>query len=208
MASSGYWGLLLLMAAENLFPPLPSELIVPLAGYMAGREQLSLVAVIFVGSIGSVLGTLPLYFLGRRLGEKRVRDMARRHGRWMTISPCDVKRADDWLNRHGSWALVLCRLVPGVRSLIALPAGVARISLFMFIACTTLGAAAWTALLAVSGYLLGSRFRTVETYLDPVSWIVFGLLVAAYVVRVVRAGRRAEANAEMPRARLDRAELS
>lgn len=191
IASTGYFGLGLLMLAENLFPPLPSELILPLAGYMAGRDQLSITGVIVVGTVGSVLGTLPLYELGRRLGEKRVRDLARKHGRWLTVSPEDIDRARDWLKKHGAWAVLLARLVPGIRSLVALPAGIARMRRTTFLVCTTIGAAVWTGFLALAGYLLGSRFHMVERYMDPVSWVVLVMLVVTYVVRVVRWGRPA-----------------
>jgi membrane protein DedA with SNARE-associated domain len=191
IASTGYLGLALLMLAENLFPPLPSELILPLAGYMAGRDQLAIGGVIAVGTIGSVLGTLPLFILGRRLGEDRVRELARKHGRWLTVSPADIDRARDWLRRHGAWAVLLARLVPGIRSLVALPAGVARMRRTTFLVCTTVGAAIWTGFLALAGYLLGSRFHVVERYLDPVSWVVLVVVAVTYAVRVVRWGRRA-----------------
>ena len=189
LAAGGYFGLGLLMALENLLPPLPSELILPLAGYMAGRGQLAAGWVVAVGTVGSVLGTLPLFALGRRLGERRVRDLAGRHGRWITVSPEHIDRAGAWLRRHGAWAVVLCRLVPGLRSLVAVPAGIAGMRLPVFIACTTLGAAVWTGLLTGAGYLLGSRFHEIDRYLDPVSGVVLGALVAWYLWRVIRAPR-------------------
>jgi membrane protein DedA with SNARE-associated domain len=186
MYSAGYAGLVFLMFLENLFPPIPSELIMPLGGYMATKERLSFVGVVAAGTFGSVLGALPLYYFGRRLGKQRLAQFADRRGRWLTLSRQDVERASRWFERHGPSAVFFCRLVPGLRSLISLPAGVNRMNLALFLLWTTLGAALWSALLAGVGYVLGSNFRQVEKWLDPFSWIVLGTIVALYAWRVVR----------------------
>ncbi|MBX5462619.1 MAG: DedA family protein [Steroidobacteraceae bacterium] len=190
LASAGYAGLVFLMFAENVFPPIPSELIVPLAGYMASSGKLALAGVIAAGTLGSVLGALPLYYFGRKLGYERTLAFARNHGRWLTVCEPDIRRAKRWFDRHGGAAVFFCRLVPGIRSLISLPAGIGEMNLAAFIVCTGAGSALWTALLAVAGYLLGRNFRDVEKYLDPVSWVVVGGVVVLYVVRVVRHSRR------------------
>ena len=186
MYAAGYAGLVFLMFVENLFPPIPSELIMPLAGYMAIHDRLSIAGVIVAGTTGSVLGALPLYYLGRRLGRRGLDAFADRHGRWLTVSRSDLKRAADWFERHGSAAVFFCRLVPGLRSLISLPAGISRMNLASFLLWTTLGAALWSALLAGLGYFLGRNFRQVEQWLDPFSWIVLGTVVVLYVWRVLR----------------------
>lgn len=188
--STGYAGIVLLMFVENVFPPIPSELIMPLAGFMATKGQLALAAIIVAGTIGSILGALPLYFFGRSIGERRLKELADRHGRWFTVSCRDIDRAKDWFDRYGAWAVFACRLVPGIRSLISIPAGIARMKLAPFLFFSTMGAALWTTLLASAGYALGANFNKVEEYLDPISYSVFAGLIVFYVVRVIRHERR------------------
>ena len=182
----GYGALVFLMFLENVFPPIPSELIMPLAGYLAADGRLSFAGVAAAGTLGSVLGALPLYWAGRRLGERRLKRWVNRHGRWAAVSCEEVDRAARWFERHGGAAVFFCRLVPGVRSLIAIPAGIERMPLPAFLAWTALGSAVWSALLAGLGYLLRGNFRQVERYLDPVSWAVLGVLAGMYLWRVVR----------------------
>lgn len=176
MASLGYLGVGLMMFLENVFPPIPSEAIMPLAGFVAGRGELSLWGVILAGTIGAVLGQYPLYFAGRLLGEHRVRAWADRHGRWVMLRGADIDRASDWLRRRGPWAVCLCRLVPGVRSLISIPAGIARINLVVFTLYSALGITAWGAALAAAGYLLGEHYEKVQSYAGPAGKWVFALV--------------------------------
>jgi membrane protein DedA with SNARE-associated domain len=185
MSATGYVGLVLLMVLENVFPPIPSEVIMPLAGFMVTQDRLSLLGVIVAGTLGSVLGALPLYYVGRKIGEERLKGFADRHGRWLTLSREDLDSAKQWFDRHGGLAVFLCRLVPGVRSLISIPAGIEGMPLAPFLLYTTIGAGLWTALLTLAGYGLGANFRQVETYLDPASYVVLALIVALYVWRVV-----------------------
>lgn len=185
MYSAGYTGLVFLMFLENVFPPIPSELIMPLAGYMATGGRLSLAGVIIAGTAGSVLGAIPLYYFGRKLGKERLERFADRRGRWLTLSRRDLARAAGWFDRHGAAAVFFCRLVPGLRSLISLPAGINRMNPGLFLLWTTLGSALWTALLAGLGYVLGRNFRQVEQWLDPISWAVIGGIAVLYVWRVV-----------------------
>jgi membrane protein DedA with SNARE-associated domain len=191
LGSAGYAGLVFLMFAENVFPPIPSELIVPLAGYMASRGKLALVGVIAAGTLGSVLGALPLYYFGRKLGYERTLAFARDHGRWLTLCEPDIKRAKRWFDWHGGAAVFVCRLIPGLRSLISIPAGIGAMPITPFLAYTAAGSALWTALLAVLGFVLGQNFREVERWLDPVSWVVVGCVVILYAVRVMRHSRAA-----------------
>jgi membrane protein DedA with SNARE-associated domain len=194
MHSAGNPAIALLMFIENVFPPIPSELIMPLAGYMVAQGKLTLLGVIVAGTIGSVLGALPLYYVGRRVGEKRLKELADRHGRWVTVSGDEIEKAKRWFDRHGGLAVFFCRLIPGVRSLISIPAGIAEMSLPGFLAYTTVGSAIWVALLAWLGHLLGANFKQVEKYLDPASWVVLGGLVVMYVWRVARHGKGREAS--------------
>jgi len=186
VSSAGYSGILLLMFIENVFPPIPSEVIMPLAGYMASRGELSLAGIILAGTIGSVLGALPLYYAGRKIGEERLKEFADRHGRWLTLSRADIDGAKRWLDRYGNAAILFCRLIPGVRSLISIPAGIAGMRMAPFIAYTAVGSSMWTALLACLGYFLGSNFGKIDDYLDPITWVIFGIVAVIYIVRVIR----------------------
>ncbi len=186
ISSTGYFGIVLLMFIENVFPPIPSEVIMPLAGYMVAQGTLTMAGVVLAGMAGSVLGALPFYYLGHKLGERRLKDFADKHGRWLALSRKDIERSNLWFDRHGGTTVLFCRLIPGIRSLISIPAGLAGMRLWPFLAYTAAGTGVWAALLAYVGYFLGSNFTEVGEYLDPVSWFVFGVLAIIYVYRVVR----------------------
>ena len=186
MNSLGYLGILLLMIAENLFPPLPSELILPAAGFAAAQGKLNLIGVVLAGALGSVLGTLPLYYLGRVVNEERLVVWADRYGRWLALRGKDVRKADDWFDRHGPKAVLFGRMVPGIRSLLSLPAGMSEMPLPTFLLYSTIGSALWATLLAGAGYLLGSNYEVVEQYVGPIGTGVVALLVVFLVIWIVR----------------------
>lgn len=186
LASMGYFGVALLTLVENLFPPIPSELILPLAGYLVAQGRMGLVGAVIAGTVGSVLGALVLYWIGRRVGEERLKAFADRHGRWLTFSRDDIDRASAWFSRHGGWAVFVCRLIPGLRSLISIPAGINGMGMGRFLLFTTIGTLLWTALLVYVGYVLGANFEQVGQYLDPVSKLVIAAIAAWYLWRVFR----------------------
>jgi membrane protein DedA with SNARE-associated domain len=170
----------------------------PLAGYLAAQGKVSLWGVMLAGTVGSVAGAALLYALGRAVPLAKLKQWSDRHGRWLTVSREDVERAEKWFKRRGGWAVFLGRLVPGIRSLISIPAGLGDMHPVPFLIWTVAGSVLWTALLAGAGYALGAKFHAVGEALDPVSWIVFGGLLLWYVVRVIRhpkarnkAGRKA-----------------
>lgn len=185
----GYPELGLLMFLENVFPPIPSEVIMPLAGYLCSKGELSFPAVIAVGTLGSLAGQIPLYALGRRTGGERLARFVERWGAWLTLSPKDLERAERWFRRNGTRAVFVCRFVPGLRSLISIPAGMLRMEPARFLLVSGLGAALWNTLLASAGRALGERYGAVEGWLSPVAWAVLAGAVAIYVVRVVRLRR-------------------
>jgi len=189
MTSLGYPGVALLMFVENVFPPIPSELIMPLAGFTAGRGDLSFVGVVLAGALGSLLGQLPLYYLGRWVGEDKLVAWADRYGKWLTVSGKDIRRADDWFDTHGHKTVFFARLVPGVRSLISIPAGLSEMHLPTFLLYSALGTGLWALILASLGAILGENYDAVETYLGPVSLVVVGGLSLWAVVWVVRRKR-------------------
>jgi membrane protein DedA with SNARE-associated domain len=186
----GYPAIAFLMFAENVFPPIPSELIMPLGGFAAARGTLGLPGVILAGSIGSLAGALFWYFIGRCIGCDRLRGFAARHGHWLTISPPDVDRAQDWFHRYGGIAVLIGRMVPGVRTLISLPAGIAEMPLTTFLVFSSIGTLGWITLLATAGFLLEERYADVAHWLNPVANVVIGLLVLTYLYRLVRGAWR------------------
>lgn len=182
----GYPGVFFLMLAENVFPPIPSELIMPLAGFLAGTGSMNFVLVVIAGTVGSVLGTLMWYYIGAAIGAARLKAFAARHGRWLTMSPSDIDNAIAWFNSRGRSAVFFGRMVPAVRTLISVPAGIARMPMGSYLALTTAGSAIWTTLLAGAGLVLQDNYHRVEGFLDPLSKVVLVLAVAIYVWRVIR----------------------
>lgn len=189
--SLGYVGIAMLMFVENLFPPIPSELIMPLAGFTARAtpDKLHIFGVFGAGLVGSVAGALVWYYPGKFLGEKRLKRWADKYGKWLTISSKDITKAKHWFDSQGSKAVLIGRLVPGIRTLISVPAGISNMPLLPFLFYTTLGSAAWVGLLTYSGYLLGSQYELVDKYLAPVSKIVLVSLVLGFAVWVFKRRR-------------------
>ena len=185
IAQTGYLGIALLMLAENVFPPIPSELIMPLAGFTAARGELSLLGVWLAGTIGSLAGALFWYEIGRRIGVERLRRWAGHHGRWFTMAPEQVDRAVAWFQRHGALAVLVGRLLPAIRTLISVPAGIAAMKLPAFLAWTTAGTALWTAFLTGLGYLLEGGYREVADWANPVTNMVVAGLFLGYLYRIV-----------------------
>jgi membrane protein DedA with SNARE-associated domain len=190
MNSLGYLGIGLLMFLENIFPPIPSELIMPLAGFTVAQGKLNFGMVILAGVLGTVLGALPWYYAGKILGEQRLKSWADRYGRWLTISSKDIDRADRWFDKHADKAVFFCRLVPGIRTLISLPAGISGMHLVPFLLYSTLGTLLWVSLLTYAGYVLGDNYELVEKYLAPVSKIVLITLVIGFIIWLVRRNMR------------------
>jgi membrane protein DedA with SNARE-associated domain/uncharacterized membrane protein YkvA (DUF1232 family) len=188
VSEGGYPGIVLMMLAENIFPPIPSELIMPLAGFVAARGELNPVLVVLAGTLGSVLGALPWYYAGMWLGEERVSSFAARHGRWLTLGEQEIGQAMRWFERHGRIAVLIGRLVPTVRTLISLPAGMARMPLLPFLIYSSIGTLLWTAALTAAGFLLQSGYQQVAGYVDLVSKAIVGLIVAIYLWRVLAGG--------------------
>ena len=186
MTKLGYPGIALLMFLENVFPPLPSELIMPLAGFLAARGEFSFLGVIIAGTTGSVVGALPPYWLGRSVGPQRLKRWADKHGHWLALSSEDIDTATGWFHRHGNATVLFCRLVPGVRSFISIPAGIDGMNLPLFLLYSAAGAALWTTLLTFLGRLLGENYTLVDRFLGPVAYVVIGGIVVSFAIRVWR----------------------
>jgi membrane protein DedA with SNARE-associated domain len=188
--SLGYLGVALLTFLENLFPPIPSELVIPLAGFVAAEGGLGIAMVIAMGSLGSLAGAAVWYELGRRVGERRIRAWVDRHGKWLTLSAQDVDRSQAWFNRHGNAAVFLGRLTPGVRTFVSLPAGFSEMPIGPFLAYSALGTVLWTAALAYAGVVLQANFTLVGDYLNIVTNVLLAVLGAMLVRRYVRCWRK------------------
>jgi membrane protein DedA with SNARE-associated domain len=180
------------MFLENLFPPIPSELIMPLAGFTIFRGKMDFVPVIAAGVIGTVVGALPWYYVGKLIGEENIKRLVNKYGKWISVSARDIDRAHHWFTKHGEQAVFFGRLIPGVRTLISLPAGIEEMPLLPFLLYSTIGTTLWVSLLTFVGYKLGTHYELVEEYLGPVSKIVFVLLIVAFVVWVVLKKQKAK----------------
>ncbi len=186
VSTMGYPGLVIVMFLENVFPPIPSEVILPLAGSLALEGRFTLLGVTVMGSIGSMAGALVFYGLGYLFGENRVRVLMRRYGRWLMLSEEDFDRALTWFDRYGEKVIFFGRMVPIVRSLISIPAGIAGMNLGYFGAYTAVGTALWSFLLAFAGYLLGKSWALVSKWVsryEKAALVIGILIVVAFFAR-------------------------
>lgn len=182
----GYWGIAFLMLLENVIPPIPSELIMPLAGFAAARGEMNLLSAIASGTFGSVLGALAWYYIGQALGLRRTCELADRHGKWLGISSKEVNSVQKWFSkRAGYWAVGVGRLVPSVRTYISVPAGISRMPMGKFLLSSTIGSLAWITLLTLAGFWLGDNYEKVSSFLGPISAVVTVALVVLFVVWLV-----------------------
>ena len=196
LETSGYLGVFALMALENIFPPIPSEMIMPFAGFVVARGDLNLVGVLLAGTAGSVAGALPWYYAARFYGCERLKRLAGRHARWLTISPDDIDTALAAFKKHGRKTVLFGRLIPAIRTLISIPAGLGNMSMGQFLLYSGIGSLAWSGLLTAAGFLLENNYKEVAKYVDPVSKGVLGLMLAWYLYRVIT--WRAPARADKP----------
>jgi membrane protein DedA with SNARE-associated domain len=181
----GYAGIFMLMLAESLFPPIPSELIIPFAGYLAATGRMDLWLVLLTATFGAVVGMLPWYVAGRLFGLARVRWLADRFGRIMTLNAEEIDTATDWFRRFGPIIVFVGRLIPLIRTLISVPAGLAAMPFWKFLLFSTLGSLTWNSILVGAGFILAEHYEAVEIFLDPGTTIVLGAVVVIYFYRLV-----------------------
>ncbi|WPO86551.1 DedA family protein [Herbiconiux sp. KACC 21604] len=187
--------------AENLFPPIPSEVVLPLAGFAASRGDLNLVAAIVFCTLGSVLGALALYGLGAWLGRDRMRAIARR---LPLVDVHDVDRTEEWFQRHGPKAVFFGRMLPLFRSFISIPAGIERMTLWKFLLLTAAGSLIWNTIFILAGFWLGEQWHVVEQYAEILQYVVIAAVVGAiawFVIGRMRKHRRGETDAARRTAR-------
>jgi membrane protein DedA with SNARE-associated domain len=187
IAAFGYVGLALLLIAENLFPPIPSEVVLPLAGFLVGRGDLGFWQALLVSTLGSVAGALILYTLGRYGGRRLVL----RYGRFLRVDDDGLDRADGWFRRYGDWVVLFARVVPFARSVVSIPAGTMKMPAIRFTAMTALGSLAWNTLLIGAGVILGANWQRVEVWIGSYSNVVLaGAAVAVAALLVLRQLRK------------------
>jgi membrane protein DedA with SNARE-associated domain len=185
IAQGGYWSIGFLMALENIFPPIPSELIMGLGGVGVGEGKFHPAALVLVGTIGSLIGNYFWFMIGRHWNEDDLRGFVRRHGRWLTLDVATVNRIDRIFDERGQWVVFFARFIPNIRTMISVPAGLFGMSHKRFILATSAGAAVWNSALVFAGYQLQQNVDHIEDYLAPVSLGVIGLIVVAYVWRII-----------------------
>lgn len=182
---AGYAGIAFVMFLESVFPPIPSWLVMPLAGFEASSGRFHPALVVLAGMTGSTLGAICWYFVGRLIGVDRLKTFAARHGHWLTLTPQQVDRADRWFDRHGAPAVMFARVVPIVRTFISVPAGVFEMNLRQFILFTAIGDAMWNGMLVIAGYVLRAQYEQVRDYLNPIATIVLTIVIGTYLVRAL-----------------------
>lgn len=185
IAEGGYLGLFLLMLAETIFPPIPSEVIMSMAGLQAAKGAMSLPIAIFAGSSGAMLGNMAWYFAARALGLARLKPLVDRHGRWLTMDWAEVDRGERWFSRHGYLFVFIGRMMPTIRSLVSVPAGLMKMPLLPFVIWSSAGTLGWSAMLAIGGWVLGTRFAEMEAWLGVASSLLLIAIGGWYLWRVL-----------------------
>ncbi|HMT40161.1 DedA family protein [Sphingorhabdus sp.] len=181
---AGYWGVAFLMLLETVFPPVPSEVIMTVAGVSASRGNMTLTGTIAAGTAGAMLGNWFWYWLAIKFGEARMHVFIDKYSRWLTLDWEEVERGERLFQSYGSTIVLMARMIPTLRSLISIPAGLFGMSLRRFLVFSTIGTAGWSAALAGAGYFLGSQFDDVEKWLGPLSTLVIAAIVVTYIWRL------------------------
>jgi membrane protein DedA with SNARE-associated domain len=200
----GYVGVALLVAIENLFPPIPSEVVLTLAGFVAGRGDAWVVGMIIAATIGSVVGAWALYAFAAWIGPVRLRAFVVKYGKWFRITEDDLDKSEAWFDRRAGTAVLICRCIPLIRSLVSIPAGFRRMPLLPFTLYTLLGSLVWNTVLILVGYALGDQWEKAEKYVDyfqyavifvillAIGWFVYRRFIARVPVRPLSAHDRSD----------------
>lgn len=195
MEEFGYIGIMAVIALENLFPPIPSEIVLPFGGFMTTRTMLTVPGVIFASTVGSVLGAVILYWVGRLVNVSRLERFVDRWGHILRVSKKDIRTAEGWFLRYGNWTVFFCRLIPVVRSLISIPAGMAKMNFSAFILFSTLGTFVWNTILVSLGAFLGESWEEIlgyiEIYKDAFYFLfaIIGVIFISWYLKRVRSYR-------------------
>ncbi|HEY9298137.1 MAG TPA: DedA family protein [Phormidium sp.] len=180
------------MFLENVFPPIPSELIMPLAGFTTTQGKLNIAFVIIAGTLGSLLGAVFWYYIGKNVGENRLKGWADKYGKWLTISSEDIDKSKKWFDKNGGTAVFFGRIIPGVRTFISVPAGLENMPFVPFLLYSTIGSLLWVGLLTFTGYILGQNYHLVEKFLGPISSFILIALIVAFGFWVMKRRKRSK----------------
>lgn len=181
MEKLGYLGIAFLMFLDNIFPPIPSEIIMPSAGYTASKGELTLIGVIIAGSAGSILAAMLFYWIGRKVPQQRLFQFIERYGKYLRIQVADLDKALTWFNKHGHRIVFFGRMIPAVRSLISIPAGISRMPFSKFMLYSSAGTLIWTSFLAYLGYHFSENQALMLAILQRISYLIFAL-IALYII--------------------------
>ncbi|RZG77300.1 DedA family protein [Acinetobacter sp. WCHAc060025] len=176
MEQLGYLGIALLMFLDNVFPPIPSEVIMPSAGFTAAQGQLSLIGVIVAGSLGSLIAAATLYWIGRKISHDALFRWVNQYGKYLFIKTDDVKKALDWFEKYGHRVVFFGRMIPAVRSLISIPAGMSHMPFWKFMTYSTLGTVIWTTFLATVGYYFGNNTALMQQIFSNVGYVIVAIV--------------------------------
>ncbi|EFR93458.1 DedA family protein [Listeria innocua] len=176
MADFGYIGIFLLIMIENLFPPIPSEIILTFGGFMTTVSSLNVVMVIIVATLGSVVGAILLYKVASYFGKERLTNIVLKYGRVLRLKESDIERAESFFLKYGSWAVFLCRMIPLIRSLISIPAGMTKMKMSRFLILTTAGSLLWNTVLIGLGALLGESWGEIVVFMDSFSTVIYSII--------------------------------
>ena len=181
-----YLTICLAMFLENIIPPIPSEIIMPLGGFFVYQQKLNFYILVFWGLLGTILGSLPWYFLGRLVNEKKLSKFLEKKGKYLGISSDDLIKSKKWFERYGVSLVFWGRLVPGIRTLISVPAGIELMPLRKFLIWTTFGSFIWVALLTYTGYLFGENYQIIEIYLNQVKYVIKPILILIFLYFLIK----------------------
>ncbi|HAM1230608.1 TPA: DedA family protein [Listeria monocytogenes] len=182
MADFGYIGIFVLIMVENLFPPIPSEIILTFGGFMTTVTSLNVVMVIIVATLGSVVGAILLYKVASYFGKERLKKIVLKYGRILRLKESDIERAESFFLKYGSWAVFLCRMIPLIRSLISIPAGMTKMKMSRFLILTTAGSLLWNTVLIGLGAVLGESWNEIVVFMDSFSTIIYSVIAILVVV--------------------------
>ena len=176
-STNAYLTICLAMFLENIIPPIPSEIIMPLGGFFVYREKLNFFILVFWGLFGTILGSLPWYFLGKLVNEKKLAKFLDKRGKYVGITSEDLAKSKRWFDKYGVSLVFWGRLVPGIRTLISVPAGMELMPLRKFLIWTTLGSLIWIAILTYAGFILGDNWQMINNYLDQINYVIKPILI-------------------------------
>lgn len=185
MEQFGYFGVAFLIMIENIFPPIPSEVILTFGGFMTTHTSLNITGMVLASTVGAVLGALILYFIGRLLDISRLEKIIDRYGKFLRLTKEDLFKADAWFERYNVWTVFFCRFIPLIRSLISIPAGMSDMSLGLFLVFTTIGTLIWNTILIYLGSIVGAQWETIVHYMDIYSNIAYAIIALAIILLAV-----------------------